>query len=542
MGALAVGKATGMAKTSARGSFKLFIGVSVSSILTAISVILVMNLLETSADFGNIGIALIYPVLLGLFKNWGIQSAMIKYVAQYRAENKPRSVRNVMVAGLLFELMMGAILTIITFLLADLLAARLATATLPQAELKTLIQVASFTIIADSFLALSQSGFIGLERTEFYSLTIILSAGIRCFLSPLLVWRGYSYLGALQGQVIAQLSAGIVAIIIFLTILFRTSWEGKFSDFNLKATLKTMLRFGLPLSVSIIAGGFLPQFYKDLLNQSITNYSTVIGNFDAAVNFTVIITFFTVPISTVLFPAFSKLKSKEEKNLLRTIFRTSVKYGALLTIPVTLMIMVLSEPLVFAIVTTKYPDAPFLLVLYSVIFLYVGFGNLSLANFLNGQGKTQITMKMSLLGLGMGVLFGWLLIPPFGIVGLIVANSLFVLPSLFAGLWWIKKHFGATVDWKSSAKIFVASGIATVVTYLLLSQFNATNRIEWLFEAIVGGTVFLVVYLVAAPLIRAVDKKDVHSLREMLSGLGPFSYVFNIPLKIIEKLSTVFES
>ena len=51
----------------------------------------------------------------------------------------------------------------------------------------------------------------------------------------------------------------------------------------------------------------------------------------------------------------------------------------------------------------------------------------------------------------------------------------------------------------------------------------------------------MVVYLVIAPLIRAVDKKDVWHLREMLSGLGPFSYVFNIPLKIMKKLLGVFE-
>jgi len=42
-------------------------------------------------------------------------------------------------------------------------------------------------------------------------------------------------------------------------------------------------------------------------------------------------------------------------------------------------------------------------------------------------------------------------------------------------------------------------------------------------------------------LIRAVDKKDVRHLREMLSDLGPLSYIFNIPLKIMEKLLGVFE-
>jgi O-antigen/teichoic acid export membrane protein len=535
-------KATGMARTSATGGFKLFIGIAISSILTAVSVVLVANFLNTSADWGIIVTALIYPTLLGLFKDWGINSAMVKYLAQYRSENKPHSVRNVMVAGLLFELVMGVLLTLIMFLLADVLAGRLATANYPKAEIKILIEVASLTILADSFIKVSQSTFVGLERMEFYSLVQISNSGIRCFLAPLLVFLGYSYLGALQGQIIAQLSAGIIGLVIFSMVYFRTPRKGELDELNFKEILKSLLQFGLPLSVSAIAGGFIPPFYRDLLTQSVTNYSNVMANFDIAVNFTVIISFFTVPIATVLFPAFSKLKSKEEGNILRLVFRSSVKYGALLTIPVTLMVIVLSEPLVLTVYSTKYPEAPFLLSLYSTIYFYSAMASLSLGNFLNGQGRTDISMRLALLSLAFGVLLAWMFIPHFGVVGLIFANTINGLPSTIVGLWWIRKHFGATVDWKSSAKIFLASGIAAVATYLLLLQFNASNRIEWLTEAFGGGVVFLVVYLVTAPLTRAVDKNDARKLREMLSGLGPFSYVFNIPLRIIEKLSTIFES
>ena len=535
-----MGKATGMAKVSAKGGFKLFIGIAISSILTAVSVILVINFLDNPDNYGIVATALIFPILFSSLKDWGINSAMVKYLAQYKSENKTNSVKNVMTTGLLFELVIGGLLTLLCFLLADFLA----TQVFQIPEAKVLIEVASFTILADSFLKVSQSTFIGLERMEFHSLTLILNAGIRCLLAPLLVKLGYSVLGAIQGQIVAQLSAGIIGIIIFYIVFFRKIEKKAWNGQELTGALKVLLRYGLPLSVGVIASGFLPQFYKTLLTQSVnpSEYRIVMGNFDAAVNFTVIITFFTVPIATVLFPAFSKLKREEEKNILRVVFQSSVKYGALLTIPVTLMIMVLSEPLVFAIVGMKYTEAPFFLTLYSIIFLYSGLGNLSLGNFLNGQGKTEITMRLASLNLGMGLLFGWILIPQFGVVGLIVANSIAALPSIFAGLWWIRKHFRATIDWKSSAKVFLASGIAAMVTYLLLSQLNPSNRIEWFIEAIGGGITFLVVYLVAAPMIRAVDKKDVTRLREMLSGLGPFSYVFNIPLKVIEKLLTVFRS
>jgi len=521
-------KATGMAKSSARGGFKLFIGVSVSSIVTAVGLILVLRLLGDPDEYGIIITALIFPAILGLFKDWGTNSAMIKYLAQYRSENKPQSVKNVMVTGLLFELVAGVLLTLLCFLLADFLAIRV----FQVPEAKVLIEVASLTILADSFLKVSQSTFIGLERLEFTSLTLILNSGIRCFLAPLLVFLGYGIMGAIQGQIVAQLTAGIIGIIIFYVAFFRNSKEKSLNKLDITGTLKTLLRYGLPLSVSGVIGGFLPQFYNTLLKDTIA-----LGNLGAAVNFTVIITFFTVPIATVLFPAFSKLKAEEEKKTLRVVFQSSVKYGALLTLPVTLMIMVLSEPLVFAVVGTEYTEAPFFLTLYSIIYFYVGLGSLSLGNFLNGQGKTQITMKLALLTLGLGLFLGWILIPQFGVVGLIVANSIAGFPSMFTGLWWVRKHFGATIDWVSSAKIFLASGIAAVVTYLLLSQLNYNYWIE----LVTGGVFFLGVYLVTAPLIRAVDKKDVRHLREMLSGLGPLSYIFNIPLKIMEKLLGVFE-
>ena len=531
-------KASEMAKSSARGGFKLFLGVSISSIVTAVSLVLVLRLLANPDDYGTIITALIFPTMLSLFKDWGMNSAMVRHLAQYKSENKVDGIKNVLLTGVLFELVMGVMLTLVCFLLAGFLATNVFH--LPEA--KALIEIASFTILADSFLKVSQSTFVGLERLEFYSLTLILNSSIRCFLAPLLVFLGYGIMGAIQGQIFAQVTAGAIGIILFYSSFLRTyRKKDALNKTAIKETLKTLLKYGMPLSVSVVVAGFLPQFYNTVLTQSYpavgsSSYTTALGNFQAAFNFTVIITFFTVPIATVLFPAFSKLKGDKEKETLRAVFTTSVKYGALLTLPVTLMIMVLSEPIVFAVVGTEYTQAPFFLSFYIVLYLYAGIGNLSLGNFLNGQGKTQITMRMALTTLCMGLLLGWALISHLGIIGLIMTSLVAGFPSLVFGLWWIKKNFGATVDLVSSSKILLASVIAAVFTHLLLTPIN------WGYwaELILGGVSFLSVYLVTAPLIRAVDKKDIIRLREMLSGLGPFSYVFNIPLEVMEKLSGVF--
>ena len=530
-------KALGIAKTTARGGFKLFIGVSVSSVITALSLILVLRLLANPDDYGLFTTAMIFPLMLSLFKDWGINSAMIKFLAQYKSEHKTTEIKNVMVSGFLFELATGVLLTLLCFFMADFLA----TSVFNVPETKVLIELASLTILADSFLKISQSTFIGLDRLEFHSLTLILNSCMRCVLAPLLVLLGFGVFGAIQGQIVAQLIAGIIGLLIFYVSILRKSTEKLWNKREIVMTLKIMLKYGLPLSVSVMVTGFLPQFYSTLLAQSYVDpnaYLNAYGNYSAATNFTVIIAFFTVPISTVLFPAFSKLNAKKEKEKLKAVFQSSVKYGALLTVPVTLMIMVLSEPLVFAIVGVEYTGAPSFLTLYSSIFLLACLGNLSAGNFLNGQNKTKITMKLAIINLIAGMTAGSILIPYFKVVGLIVTTLIFGIPSLILALWWIKKHFGATIDWLASLKIFLASLIAAGGTHLLLSQINCSYFVE----TILGGVTFLFFYLVAAPLIRAVDKNDVHSLREMLSGLGPFSPIFNIPLMIMEKLSEVFKS
>jgi len=522
-------KAIRMAKLSAKGGLNLFLGVSISSIVSAVGVILLMRLL-TPPEYGLVAIAMISPMLIGLFRDWGVNSAMIKYVAQYRAENEISKRRNIMASGLLFELIVGVLLSFTAFSLASFLA----TNVFHRSETKILIEIASFTIVAGSFLVASQSTFIGFERMGFNSLIMICQSCLKCFLAPFLVFLGYSSLGAVLGQTVAVVIAGIIGILIFYLIFFRNTHGRENDELDFSGTLKTMLRYGLPLSVSAILVGFLPQFYNFMIAIYCSN--SAIGNFQAAVNFTVLITFFTTPIITVLFPAFSKLKPEKEMETLRTVFQFSVKYAAMLTIPVTVMIMVLSKPLVFAIVGTEWSDAPFFLTLYSISFLYSGLGNLSLENFLNGQGETRVTMKLALISLGMGLPLSLTLIPLFGITGSIVTTLVAGIPSLAVGLWWIKRHFGATVDWASSTKIFLASVMAAVITHIIISQLNLHCWVE-LFA---GGITFLIVYLVAAPLIKAVNKNDINNLREMLSDLGPFSHLFHIPLSIVERLLTIF--
>jgi O-antigen/teichoic acid export membrane protein len=60
--------------------------------------------------------------MLAFFKDWGVNSGMIKYLAQYKSEQNHRGVKNVMFTGTIFELITGGLLTLLCFLMTDFLA------------------------------------------------------------------------------------------------------------------------------------------------------------------------------------------------------------------------------------------------------------------------------------------------------------------------------------------------------------------------------------------------------------------------------------
>ncbi len=170
-----------------------------------------------------------------------------------------------------------------------------------------------------------------------------------------------------------------------------------------------MLKYGLPLSIGAILSGFLTQFYSTIMYLFVTNNS-LIGNYSVSLNFVVLITFFATPVTTMLFPAFSKLDAKKERELLQNVFQYSVKYATLVVVPVTAMIMALAQPAINTIFEGKYEQAPFYLALSAVTYLLTAFGSLSVGNLINSQGYTKYNLKLTLLTVAIGFPLSYVLI------------------------------------------------------------------------------------------------------------------------------------
>jgi O-antigen/teichoic acid export membrane protein len=521
-------KAADMAKVSAKGSFHLLWGIVISTIISSVGTIFIANFLGSDL-YGLYAIVLTAPNLIIIFRDWGVNSAMTRSTAQYRAEGKNTQIRSIFISGLIFEIALGLTLSIICLILSGFLAGTL----FNRPTIAPLIQIASISILAGGLINTATAAFTGMEKMELNSIMLICQSIIKTLLILFLVSPiiGLGTQGATIGYSLAFLIAGIIGVLLMWTMYAKLP-KPETQKPSIKTNIKEMFKYGMPLSLSSIISGFQAQFYAFLLPIYYIIDNSIIGNYLVAANFVVLINFFAIPIQTMLFPAFSKLDPQKDKEALRNVFQFSIKYASLLVIPATAIVMALSQPAVQTLFPNKYDSAPLFLALLAVTYLYTAFGSLSTGNLINSQGQTKYNLKLTILAAAIGFPMSYILTMTFGILGLIATTLTVGIPGLALSLRFIKKHYDVTVDWKSSARILLSSTIAAAAAYIVLPLLPFASWIQ----LILGLIVFAVVLIPTALLTKTITPSDIRNLRDMTSGLGPLKGILNYLLNIIEKM------
>ena len=522
-------KAADIAKISVKGSFHVMWGLVASTLISAVGTIIIAGLLGEE-DYGLYYIAITAPTLIILFRNWGVNFAIIRYTAQSNADNKTENIRGIFMSGLLFEIAVGVALSLIGFLLSDFLS----TTVFNRPQITPLLQIASLSILTNALVTTATAAFTGVERMHLNSVMIVSQSIIKTALIVALVLFGLGTYGAITGFTVSSLLAGLIGVFLMF-IIYKKLPKPNENKLKIGSNIKTMLKYGVPLSIGVILTGVLLQYYNFVLYIYVSD-NALIGNLAIAQNFVVLITFFATPVTTMLFPAFSKLDHKKDPETLKNVFQTSVKYASLLVVPVAAMFMALAQPAISTLFGNTYIEAPLYLALLAITYLYTILGQLSIDGLINGQGQTVFTLIIAVITAGVGFPLGFILISNYGVLGLIITSLSATIPGIIASLIFIKKHYNVSVHWASSAKILLSSAAAAALTFALITQLRILPS---LIQLIVGVAVFTASYVTATILTRTFNTADINNLRDMFTALGPLQRLFNTILNLIEKLMTI---
>ncbi len=542
-------KALDMGKSSATGSYHLLIGVAVSTIIMSLGTIILNSLLPREG-VGLYGVVLIPSSMINFFRDWGVNSAMTKQIASLRAEKREAEIHDVIVSGIIFEVISGTLLALGCFIASGLLASYLVPGV---TEAPMLIGIMSLSIFASAIMAAATAIFVGFEKMMLNSLATILQAVVKTVIGPILVVLGFSVFGAVVGTTLSIFAGAAIGIVIVYIAVFRPIQKQKTGKCEIIKNLKPMIAYGVPLTVSNLVIGVMPLMYAFVMTPIAG--TSLMGDYYTTTLFAVLLTFFTIPIATTLFPTFAKINAEAEPELLKTMFASSVKYASIIVVPATIAVMALSTPMINTLWPGKYPYAPLFLSVTVIVNLLAVVGNISLGTFMTGIGKTGNLMMQSLLSLGCGApLLAYLYLSSktlaplegatIGIIGIIFS----AVPGTIWGLYWAWKNYKVKADFRSSAKILAASGFAGIATFVLLTIFlpvstgfasaevMAASRLLIMFGLAIGLALFLVLYLTIASLIGAINQTDVKNFRSMFSGVPVVSKILEIPLRFIQKI------
>lgn len=494
-------------QTTVRGMYHLFLGNASFTLMLAVTAIIVGRILGPDG-YGVYTVALILPQFVFLAVRLGLDSSATRYAARLRSEGKEAEGASFVYTVSVFVVALAAVFTVLLVVTSG----QIASSVFGRPQIGgAILPVAMVSIVGQAAYSVTNLGMTGMGKFGKAALLQALQGLTKLVFSPLLVILGFGVAGAVTGFTLSFVVSGLVglAYVAKKGARFPVMWT---------TTLREGLTYGFPIYLSTLASGLLAPAINLMLAFSVSNSG--IGGYSAAGTFTTLIALFTYPISTALFPLFSR--KVDDPGALAGTYQTVVKFTALVVVPVSAYIMAFSGPLMVTVYGRAYSfGAPYLLLLGSISLL-AGLGNLAWNPLLNGMGYTRDALAATLVGSMASVGSALVLVPSTGVMGAIIGQIIGGVFTLVIGTWMVRKRIGATPRLTWVWRVYAASAFTAVVVWPL-SWLVTISQLS----AVLGAVAFLVVFIPVLALLKALDREDF----EALKGYFAFSSVTSRPLE-----------
>jgi O-antigen/teichoic acid export membrane protein len=489
--------------------YDLFLGNTTYTLLLALTAIFVGRVLGPDG-YGLYTVALIIPPFLYNAIRFGLDTAATRYASRLLSEGREKEANLFVYAMVLVEVALAVVFTVVFLFLSGVLS----TTILNRPGIgATILPISILSIVGQSAYTVTASGLIGLGRYGNAALLQALQGLTKLVVSVVLVLTGFGVAGAVAGYTASFFVSGILGVILVMSI------SGAAIPKGIKADLTTGLHYGWPVYLSVLASGFVAPAINTVLALTVSN--SQIGGYSAAGTFNSLITLFTYPIATALFPLFSR--KVDDPEVLGRTYRTSVWFTALLVVPVASFIMAFSGPLMLTFYGRAYAFGADFLTVFASTNLLVGLGSLAWSALLNGIGRTRDALVSTAIGSGVSVVAAVAMIRTIGTVGAIAGQVVGTGVMLTMGVLMVRRRLRARLGLTSPWKIYLSAWLAAAAA-LPIALFVGQPEISLVF----GAVVFVAVFIPILAVFRTLNDEAIDALRGYLS----FSKMISQPLEI----------
>lgn len=293
-----------------------------------------------------------------------------------------------------------------------------------------LTALSGLSLILDSVHLFFYGVLRGHQRLNIESVGMLLGQIITAIIGGIILWISPSLmllmLALVAGSLTNALLSGSILLKRYGIELLSLKWDPYFA--------RQLMRTALPFALAAI---FVKVYsYVDTLFISKWLNATSVGLYGLAYKLTYAFQFLPLAFTAALYPNFSASVVHNREQLPK-LFHRAMWYMMLISIPISLGIWIIAEPLVLLAGSAYQAAAPVLSVLVFVLIpIFLDFPVGSLLNASNKQStKTKIMGATMLINIVMNVI----LIPIVGMLGAAIAALVSFIFMLIAGLYFVSK-------------------------------------------------------------------------------------------------------
>jgi O-antigen/teichoic acid export membrane protein len=236
---------------------------------------------------------------------------------------------------------------------------------------------------------------------------------------------------------------------------------------------------------------------------------TYVAYYNPAYNLGSLIQMFMTPINFVLVSLVAKYFEENKIDMLKELFKYSIKYYLLFAVPAFFGMSILSKQILTLITTPEMAENSYLVVPFSALsYLIMGFGGVSLGFACYLRKKTHIDMINWILIAAINIGLNLVLVPRMGILGAAIATLTASLIGYAFGIYFAFKYFDFEIDYRSIVKIIMAS--------LIMSAAISNIHPDGLLKIIITIGIAVVIYIVSIIPMRLITKEEIRLITSFI--------------------------
>ena len=361
--------------------------------------------------FGVFNLANIITWIAQIFSSAGLNEGLLRFVAFYRGKGDSQRVKGAIIFGTKITFLLSLFLTLIIFFMADFIAEKFFHDRNVGLAVKILIISLPFFTLGELWLRVIQS-FQAIKYQvyiqKFYQPAVKLITLIILFLI------GMKLGGILIASIISIL-AGFSFSFFYMIKIFPVHKRFPAPVYE----KKELITFSLSLSLTQLMG--VLTFYIDSLMLGHFKTSVEVGVYSAVGRVAILVLLPLTSFNSIFAPMISELYGKGELSKLEDLFKTTTKWIFILSFPVFLLFILLSEPIMGIFGQGFTAGAAALIILGTGELINAGVG--SVGYMLMMTGRAKVVLFNSLVFLSLNVILNYLLIPKYSIIGAAIATG-----------------------------------------------------------------------------------------------------------------------